>query len=300
MKGVGGDGQEREVRESGMRVMRVTRFSAESGLRNPLRLSLCVVRECWDCRGLMWTLMAGELRAQYRQSYLGYLWLIVPVFSTTIVWAFLESANVIKVEQTRVPYAVFVLVGSIVWTLFSTAVMQPLASFNAAQTVLMKLKVPPEAFIFAGLGKLAFDVVIRVFVLFPVFLTLKLWPAETWFLFPFGLIVAGVVGTAVGYALIPLGALYGDVPRLVSTLLSFGLYLTPVVYPPPDTGFAAKIMQWSPIAQVVIFSRDWLTIGYTGGFPFCLMLLMIALAMLFAAVLVLRAVLPVLVERMGM
>lgn len=276
------------------------RYSPESEIISPFKVLFRILSECWAYRGLMWVLFTHDLRAQYRQSYLGYLWLLIPIMSTTLIWMFLDSANLIRVEKTSIPYPAYVLTGSIVWTLFTAAVTQPMASFHGGQAIFMKLKVPPEAFIFSGLGKLAFDLILRVAVLVPAFMLMGFWPAKTWFLFPVGLLVAALMGTAIGYAMIPLGSLYGDVGRLVSTALSFGLYLTPVVYPPPTSGLAANAMKWNPMFHVVIITRDWLTIGHGSGEWTIILLTAVALVLITASMIMLRVVLPTIVERMGM
>jgi len=240
------------------------------------------------------------LKAQYRQSYFGYIWLFVPVISTTVVWMFLNSTQVIQVAETPIPYPAYVMLGTMIWGVFTSAVGQPLASFQAGQSIFMKLKVPPEAFILAGMSKIVFELLIRMIVLVPVFMALKIVPASTFWLFPVGLAAAGLIGAAIGFLMIPLGSLYSDVSRLVGTVISFGMYLTPVVYPPPTSGWASTIIQWNPMTAVVMVTRDWLTLGHsTFLLPF-LVTTMIAAIVLFAGILAFRVVLPHLIERMGM
>lgn len=275
-------------------------YSPESPLTHPLKLIRDIGSDIWRCRELTWILFTRDLKAQYRQSYFGYIWLFIPLISTTIVWMFLNSTQVIQVAETPIPYPAYVMLGTMIWGVFTSAVGQPLASFQAGQSIFMKLKVPPEAFILAGMSKIVFELLIRIIVLVPVFIALKIVPASTFWLFPVGLAAAVLIGAAIGFMMIPLGSLYSDVSRLVGTVISFGMYITPVVYPPPTSGWASTIIQCNPMTAVVMVTRDWLTIGHSIYLVSFVVTTCLAAVLLFVSLIVLRVVLPHLVERMGM
>lgn len=266
----------------------------------PLKVTSEIALDLYRSKELIWILFTRDLKAQYRQSVLGYIWLFVPMVSTTIVWMFLSSARVIQVAETPIPYPLFVLIGSMIWGIFLSAVNQPLTSFNQGAQVFMKLRVPPEAFILAGMSHIAFDACIRSVLLIPVFIGLSVYPPSTAFLFPLALVAAGLLGMSIGVLMIPLASLYHDVSRLVSMVLQFAMYLTPVVYPPPKTGWAATLISWNPLTHVVVSGRDWLTTGVSTSNLMFVAILLGALMLLWLGMLVLRSVLPHLVERMGM
>lgn len=278
----------------------LTEYSATSPLAQPGKLFKEIVTDIWRAKELTWILFTRDLKAQFRQTYFGYAWLFVPVIVTTCVWMFLNNTQVIEVAATPIPYPLYVLLGTMIWTLFTSAVNQPLVAFNAGRPVFMKLKVPPEAFILAGLGKVIFEVTIRMLVLIPVFLILNFPLANTFWLFPLGLACTLLVGLSLGVLMIPIGSLYTDVSRAVTTGLNFAMYLTPVVYPPPKAGFAAAVVHYNPITSLVMTTRDWLTVGHNGYIPTMLFTTILAAATLIIGVVVFRVVLPHLIERMGM
>jgi len=275
-------------------------YSPESPLAHPGKLVKEIFSDMWRCRELTWILFTRDLKAQYRQSYFGYLWLFMPVITTTVIWMFLDSTKAIQVAATPIPYPAYVMLGTMIWGVFTSALNQPLGSFQSGSGIFMKLKVPPEAFILAGMSKILFETLIRMLVLIPVFIVLKMVPASTCWLFPIGLMGAGLIGAAIGFLMIPLGSLYSDVGRIVGMAVGFGMYITPVVYPPPETGWAALIIQWNPITAVVMASRDWLTLGPSPyAIPFAVTTLL-SLGLLFMGIVIFRVVLPHLIERMGM
>lgn len=278
----------------------VTVYSAESPLANPGKLVREIFSDIWRTRELTWILFTRDLKAQYRQSFLGYIWLFVPVLSTTIIWMFLNSTQVIQVAETPIPYPAYVLIGSMIWGVFTASVNQPLASFNAGRAVFMKLKVPPEAFILSGLSKIVFELLIKMLVLIPVFAVLGITPAMTCVLFPVGMACTILVGIAIGFLMIPIGSLYTDVGRLVGTAMAFGMYITPVVYPPPAGGLAAVVIKYNPLTAIVMTTRDWLTLGHSEYLLPMLITTSLSTAALFFGLIIFRVVLPHLIERMGM
>lgn len=279
----------------------VIRYSADSPLRHPVRLVKEISLDVWRCRELVWILFMRDLKAGYRQSYLGYFWIFAPILGTTVVWMFLNSQKVVQVAKTPIPYPAFVLIGTMLWSVFTASVNQPLGSFNAGKAVFMKMKVPPEAFIMAGLGGVLFNLLVRMLVLIPVFLALKMVPASTALLFPIGLLCMMLFGVSIGILLIPLGSLYTDIKTMVSMGMQFLMYLTPVVYPPPKSGLAHVLMQWNPVAPFVVASRDWLTLGHNGDYALPMLLITMAAAgLLLIGLVVLRVTMPHLVVRMGM
>jgi lipopolysaccharide transport system permease protein len=275
-------------------------YSPESPLAHPVRLIKEICADLWRCRGLAWILFHRDLMAQYRQSYLGYLWIFAPVLTTVITWSFLTSQNIVQSFETDIPYPAYVFVGTVIWTAFSAALTQPLAAFTAGSTVFMKLKVAPEAFILAGFGKLAFDLAIRLLMLVLVCIVFKVPLAVTAPLVLVGITVAMLLGGAFGVLMIPIGSLYGDVSRIVGMVVAFGMYLTPVVYPVPAAGWSKTLFEWNPMTIVVLASRDWLSHGIGSHLSGMILISATSAFLFFFGILLLRIFLPHLVERMGM
>jgi lipopolysaccharide transport system permease protein len=254
----------------------------------------------WDARELTWILFRRDLKAKYRESYLGYLWLIAPPLTTMLVWVFLNAQRIVQVE-TDIPYPLFVLIGTTVWSSFAGSLMSPLASFKEGAPVFMKLRVAPEAFVLSGFYGSVFDLLIRLFLLIPLFLYFKYIPPFTALLFPLAVIMLLTMGLAAGLSLIPIGGFYGDVGNAVSTFVGLLMFTVPVVYPVPEgEGLFATVMRYNPLTPAVTLCRETLTSGDLTFLPAALAWFAAALLVTFFALLILRIALPHLVERMGM
>lgn len=281
--------------------LEVTIYSAEKRNNRVRSLAKEMLAEMYASRHVIVQVFIRDLKAAYRKSYLGYLWAVIPGLTTTAIWMFLNSQNIIKVAETPIPYPLYVLIGSTLWMFFTSAVTSPLGSFQGGSGVFMKLKVSPFAFILAGLGSLLFDLLLKLFLLAPVFIWFGIAPPIlAIFLFPLGILGILMLGLAIGILLIPLGSLYGDVSRFVGFSLGFLMYLTPVVYPVPKEGWASTLVHLNPATYLLGATRDWLSFGESSYTPQFFILLGVSVILILLGLITLKIVMPHLVARMGM
>ena len=80
------------------------------------------------------------------------------------------------------------------------------------------------------------------------------------------------------------------------------MYLTPVVYPPPENsdGIAGTIINYNPLTPLIMAGRDWLMLGSSPYGTQMLITAAISFVFFLFGSLVMRIVLPRLIERMGM
>ena len=275
-------------------------YSPESPLSKPGKLIWEVFHDLYRCRELIGILFMRDLKAQFRQSYLGYIWLIAPPLMTTGAWLFLNQSKIVTSADTGMPYAVFVLIGSIFWQSFVGGVMGPLGAFNGGKPVFMKLKVPPEAFVAAGGARAAFNFLISLVLVIPVFLAYGVMPAATIFLLPVVMLAMYLLSESIGMLLIPIGSLYTDIPRAADLALRFAMFLAPVVYAIPTEGPLRTVMLYNPLTPILNCARGWMVLGHSDSWPYMLIGMPISLLVLVFGMVVLRVVMPHLVARMGM
>jgi lipopolysaccharide transport system permease protein len=250
-------------------------------------------------RELAWQLTVRDIRAQYRQAALGLLWAFILPLAHTITWIFLNNSGIVAVHDTDLPYPVFVFTGTMIWAIFMDAVNAPLKQTTAAKQMLAKINFPREALVVSGIYQTLFNGAIKVSLIFCVLMFWGIHP--NWFLclFPLGIISLILAGTALGLLLTPVGMLYTDIGKSLPLLMQFLMYLTPVVFPMPESGWAVKVIQINPITPLILTTRDWLTgfaPEYLGYFLFINAMI---LALLLIVWVVYRAAMPILIERMS-
>lgn len=256
--------------------------------------------ELWRSRELTWVLFTRDLKATFRGSILGWLWLLLPPLATASIWIMLNKSRVVTFTDPTVPYPLFVLAGTAIWTAFTRAALLPLQIFQTSKPVFTKIKVSPAAFLAVGPLRSAFDGTIFLVVLAVLFPVFHHQPPITVLLLPVAMLLAVALGTALAWMLIPLAALYADVQQALPLLFSVLIYLAPVVYPLPKEGWMRALMLWNPLTAVISASRDWAFTGANSWWPGLLLAFFLSLSLCWLALLLMRLMMPHLVARMGM
>ena len=129
----------------------LTVYTPDSQIRTPIKLMRSMWHDLLGSRELAWRLFVRDISARYRQSLLGVVWSFVPPIITSIVFIVLQSRSAIDFGVTDVPYPVYVLVGTILWQLFTESLNAPLKTVNASKAMLSKINFPREALIVSAI-----------------------------------------------------------------------------------------------------------------------------------------------------
>jgi lipopolysaccharide transport system permease protein len=256
---------------------------------NDLRLS-------WD---LAYILAKRDIKSQYRQSLLGYFWaFFTPIFNASL-WLFLQSSGIVKMDDTGMPYAAYVLSGTILWQIFTDSVTTPLNQMVQFRDMLAKLNFPREAVLLNGLFKVGFNSIIKLLVLIPAMLVLGVFPDWHAILFPLSIISLIITGLAIGLILAPIGSLYTDVSRFISPVLQLAMYISPVLFAIPPDGLISELFQFNFVTPLIATSRAWLSGQASDWIIYFIIVNCAALLLLFIGWVIFRLTMPILVERMS-
>jgi lipopolysaccharide transport system permease protein len=250
-------------------------------------------------RELAWRLFVRDTSAQYRKSILGYIWAFLPPLVTSLPFIFLNSQGVVSMGETPIPYAAYAMVGTIIWQVFVDALNSPLRTVTAAKPMLARINFPREAILLSGLGQVLLNFLIRLVLLVGVFFWYEISLPATAMLSLLGIGALIIVGFVLGIMLTPIGVLFSDVQQALPVFTLFLLFITPVLYAPPTTGFAAQVATLNPLTPLVLATRDWLTLGTTVYVLPFLIVSTVALTLLFLGWMIYRLALPHLIVRIG-
>ena len=277
----------------------VTVYSPESGVQKLGPLILDTVKSLGDSWGLGWRLFRRNMKAMYRQSLLGLVWAFIPPLMTTLVWVFLNGQRIINIEDPGVPYPAFVLTSTLLWSMFAQSLIMPNQAVTSGKSILVKINFNMESLLVAGFLQVAFDFCIKLVLIAGVFIVFRIPPSLTMLLAPFGVFALVLLGTSLGLLVLPVGMLYQDVQRLLTSFLPFWMLLTPVIYPAPREGFATLLNTYNPVSPVLILTRDWLFGSAqvaTGGFW---LILGVTIVLTFIGLILYRLAIPFIIERSG-
>ncbi|MCA9370308.1 ABC transporter permease, partial [Candidatus Woesebacteria bacterium] len=115
-------------------------------------------------RELLSELTWREIKQRYKQSILGYAWVILNPLIQMLVMAFVFS-KILRVESLGVPYAVFLYVGLLPWNFFSGALAGATGSLVANAGLITKIYFPREVFVLSAILAKVVDLFLALSVL---------------------------------------------------------------------------------------------------------------------------------------
>ncbi|KAF2510797.1 ABC transporter permease [Flavobacterium zhairuonense] len=257
------------------------------------------LQDIYNSRFLAKQLAVRDIKAQYRQSFLGILWAFITPLSTALIWIILSKSGAVQLTDTGVPYPVFVFSGTLLWSIIIESINAPMANTNAARGILSKINFPKEALILSGVYKLISNSFAKILLLLFFLIVYGVGFHTSILLFPAAFLGIIFFGTTLGLFITPIGILYNDVAKIVSMGLSFLMYATPVVYAIPKTGLLKTLMEANPLTPLLLTTRN-LLFGqdieyityYFGIFAVCIPLFFLGLVFY-------RISIPIIVERMS-
>lgn len=257
------------------------------------------LKDIYSSRFLARQLAERDIKAQYRQSYLGIIWAFVTPLATAFVWIILNSSGTVRLSDTGIPYPVYAFSGTLIWSIVVASINSPMQSTNAARGILTKINFPKEALLVSGIYKLLFDSFIKLILLVVFIFLYGVGFHWSLLLFPLAVLGAILFGTTLGLFITPLGLLYRDISKIISFGMQFLMYATPVVYAIPKEGFMKTIMLLNPITPIVLTARD-LVVGLMPHYlTYFLIVLACCFPLLFLGLVIYRIAIPIVVERLS-
>jgi len=220
-----------------------------------------MARELIQSRELMWRLFLRDLSARYRQSVFGYVWAVMPAIVTVVTFTYLKGSGTLPIGQTNMPYPAYVLLGMSVWQLFATGLTRTTQSLVQASAIITKINFAREALVLAAFGESIFNFLIRIVLIAGVFAWFGIVPVWTVIFVPFVLIPLALMTVGLGFILSIANGVFRDIGNSLGLVLTFAMFLTPVIYPPPTQWPKVLINYLNPVSPFIIATRDLTTKG---------------------------------------
>jgi lipopolysaccharide transport system permease protein len=233
---------------------RGVRRNGESGWR-------VMLHDLRERRRLIWLLMLRDISVRYRQSILGYVWAVVPQIVTVGVFAFLHASRVLPIGGTRIAYVAYALWGISVWQLFAGCLSNCTTSLVSSGSLVTKVNFPREALVIAALGQPVFDFLVRLVPVITVFVWYGVVPSWGIIFLPLALLPVILMALGLGFVLSITNLVIRDTGNALGMVLMVGMFLTPVLYPPPVRWPFFLVNILNPLSPLVTASQDLVAAG---------------------------------------
>lgn len=221
------------------------------------------IKEIYEYRQMIRSLVHKDLRGRYKGSVLGFLWTFINPLLQLVVYNLVFSAIL---RNGIDKFYLFLFVALIPWLFFSASVTGGSSSIIGQQDLVKKIYFPREVIPISYVTSAFVNMLLCFVVVFAVVLIGGVRPTVTALLcLPVIMIVEYLL--ALGIALISsaLTVYFRDLEHILNIVMMAWMYLTPIVY---DIDFCPEeyrpILDMNPMTAIVVAYRD---ILYYGRMP---------------------------------
>jgi lipopolysaccharide transport system permease protein len=224
-------------------------------------------------RGLIQSLVARELKARYRGSVLGFFWsfvnplLLLSVYSFVFIYVLPRVTPATPADPTKPvvslePYALFMFCGILPWTWFSSSLNEATGSLIAGGNLIKKVLFPAEILpivsVLSNMMHFLFGLAIVA-----VFLVYYRRPPDPTDLLWFPVVIAVQLLFTLGLALM-LSALtvhFRDIRDILSNIITFWFFATPIIYyigdaPGATKGWTKRVLDANPMTHIIVSYQE--------------------------------------------
>jgi lipopolysaccharide transport system permease protein len=185
--------------------------------------------DIWEYRDLLYFMVWRDLKARYRQTALGPVWIVLQPLMSMLLYTLIFGV-IAKLPSEGQPYVIFSYVALLPWGFFSTAFSEGVNSLMGGMTLTSKVYFPRLIIPLANIISSLVDLSISFVILGCLFVFYGIVPTWGIVLLPLFLIIAAITGLGVGLWFSGLIVKYRDVGQFTSYLSRVWMYATPVVY----------------------------------------------------------------------
>lgn len=214
-----------------------------------------VVKELYEYREMIYTLIQKELRGKYKGSVLGFFWsLLIPLFQLviyTIVFSVFMPSGIDK-------FYIFLFVALVPWLFFSSCVSGGATSIIQQKNLVQKIYFPrmvlPVAFTISYFVNMLLSFIIVFIALFISGIGIKL--SVLWYL-PIIMLVEFLMGIGTALLFSALTVYFRDMEYILNIVTMAWMYMTPILYPIDQIPEQyQQLLYFNPMTSVIVAYRD--------------------------------------------
>jgi lipopolysaccharide transport system permease protein len=240
----------------------ITTYEPDNSLKKGyLSIFSEIFNELKKNRWLTYQLFKRDFLTIYKQLFIGILWaFIIPLVSvgTFIV---LNRSGIFTIGDINVPYPIYAILGMAFWQLFSAGLIASSNSLVKAGPMIAKINFSKKSLVIASAGQAIVSFLIQLVLVGILFVYYWIAPSIAILLIPITIIPIMLLTLGLGFILALLNGVMRDIGNIVSILMTFLMFLTPVLYAKPTTGILATVTNYNPLYYMVSVQRELVLMG---------------------------------------
>ncbi|WP_304181547.1 ABC transporter permease [Leptotrichia trevisanii] len=238
-----------------------------------------ILKEIYNYRQMIYSLVNKELKVRYKGSILGFFWTflnpLLQLIIYTIVFSVILKSNIKN-------FHIYLFVGLVPWIFFTTCIQAGSVSIVANKDLVKKIYFPrivlPIATVNAAFMNMIYTMIVVILTVF--FSEIGL----SWYilLLPFIMILQYIMVLGITFVFAALNVFFRDLEYILSIVLMAWFYLTPIVYtidmvPKEYRG----IFFINPMTSIIMFYREILYYKKIPDFSFFSNIVLYSIVMIF-------------------
>jgi len=208
-------------------------------------------------RGLVQSLVARDLKARYRGSVLGFFWSFVNPLLLLTIYNFVFTYLLKNRAEGIQPYAVFMFTALLPWTWFSSSLNEATGSLISGGNLIKKVLFPAEVLPLVTI----LSNMVHFLLGLPILIGFMAWYhiAPDWIELPWFIVIVLVqllFTAGLSLVLSALAVHFRDVRDLVTNLLTFWFFATPIIYSYQDFPEYKKYFDLNPFTHLAISYQE--------------------------------------------
>jgi len=240
----------------------ITTYEPDNSLKKGyLSIFSEIYNELKKNKWLTYQFFKRDLFALYKQSFIGILWaLIIPIVSVG-TFIILNRSGVFDIGDINVPYPIYAILGMAFWQLFSAGLVASSNSLVNAGSMIVKINFSKKALVIASTGQSIISFLIQFVLVGILFVYYRITPSIAILWVPLIIIPIMLVTLGLGFILSLLNGVMRDIGNMISILMTFLMFLTPILYAKPKAGILARITEYNPLYYLISGPRDLVLMG---------------------------------------
>jgi homopolymeric O-antigen transport system permease protein len=216
-------------------------------IRPPKGWTAINLREIWQFRDLLRSLVGRDLKVRYKQTALGVIWVVLQPLMAAGVFS-VVFGKIFKAPSDGVPYFIFAYTGMLAWNFFSNVLSRSSACLIGNAHLISKVFFPRLVLPLSTVGSAFVDYLVAALLLVVLLPVYHVTPGWALLLLPVWTVALLMMALGIGLFCAALTVSYRDVQYILPVITNILQYASPVSY-----SAAYAWMQLSPTLRKVYF-----------------------------------------------
>ena len=186
------------------------------------------VRNIYEYRDMIYSLVRRELRGRYKGSVLGFLWTYINPLCQVIVYSAVFSV-IFKVQIEK--FYLYLIIGMMPWTFFNSSVQGGATCVRAQSDLVKKIYFPREVVPISYVTSTFVNMLLSFIIVFLAVLTAGWGVNFTALLFlPLIMVIEYLLALGLAFLVSSVTVYFRDLEQILGVLIMAWIYVTPIMY----------------------------------------------------------------------